>query len=636
MTVDEGSVGAQTVRPTSTADQRLWSGQSENPIALFVRTETAGALALLVAAVSAVVWANIDYGSYQRAWGSVLSVRLGHFSISMTLTAWVNSGLMTFFFFVVGLEARRELDIGDLRDRRRIVAPFLAGLGGMAVATMIFVITNIGRPSESGWGVAISTDTAFALGVLALIRPPFPERSRVFLLTVVIVDDIVALVVVATVYSGHISWVPLGVAAGLVATMTVLVVQRVRRGTIYLLLAIPAWVALSKSGVDPVVLGLAMGLLTYAAPAARPDLERATQLFRGFREQPTPELARAVRRGVSVAVPPNERLEGLFHPWASLLIVPLFALANSGIVLDRTFLVHSLTSPITLGLVLGYVIGKPLGITAVSFLTSYLSRGRLQAPVGWLSIAGGGTLAGIPFTVSLLVAALAFDGTGLREAKFGILVAAVLSSLLSWAVFRSARLMPPARRVRALLGTAGARTDLVLPVDPARDHIRGPDDAPVTLVEYGDFECPYCGQAEPVVRELLADFGDLRYVWRHLPLVDVHPRAKLAAVASEAAAVQGSFWPMHDLLLEHQNELQPQYLVQYAGDLGLDLDQFRRDLQAHVGADRITEDVDGADLSGVSGTPTFFVNGRRHHGAYDLTTLTEAIKLAKAQTFLSR
>jgi protein-disulfide isomerase len=196
--------------------------------------------------------------------------------------------------------------------------------------------------------------------------------------------------------------------------------------------------------------------------------------------------------------------------------------------------------------------------------------------------------------------------------------------------------MPPARRVRALLGTAGARTDLVLPVDPARDHVRGPDDAPVTLVEYGDFECPFCGQAEAVVRELLADFGDLRYVWRHLPLVDVHPRAKLAAIASEAAALQGGFWPMHDLLLQHQKELQPQDLVHYAEEVGLDLDRFRRDIQAHVGADRITEDIDGADLSGVSGTPTFFVNGRRHQGAYDLTTLTEAIKLAKAQTFLSR
>jgi Na+/H+ antiporter NhaA len=632
MPADEGSVGSQTAGPPSAGDPRLWSGQSENPIALFVRTETA----LLAAAVSAVVWANIDYGSYQRVWGSVLSVRLAEFGVSMSLTAWVNSGLMTFFFFVVGLEARRELDIGDFRERRRIVAPLMAGVGGMAAATIIFVIVNLGRPSESGWGAAISTDTAFALGLLALIRPPFPERTRVFLLTVVIVDDIVALVVVAAVYSGHVSWLPLGVAAGLVATMTFLVTQRVRRGTIYLLLAIPAWVALSKSGIDPVVLGLAMGLLTYAAPAARTDLERATQLFRGFREQPTPELARAARRGLAVAVPPNERLEGLFHPWTSLLIVPLFALANSGIVLDPTFLVHSLSSPITLGLVLAYVVGKPLGITAVSLLTSYLSRGRLQAPVGWLSIAGGGTLAGIPFTVSLLVAALAFDGTGLREAKFGILLAALISSLLSWAVFRTARLMPPARRVRALLGTSGARTDLVLAVDPARDHIRGPDDAPVTLVEYGDFECPYCGQAEPVVRELLADFGDLRYVWRHLPLVDVHPRAKLAAVASEAAAVQGSFWPMHDLLLAHQNELQPQDLVRYAGDLGLDRDRFHRDLQAHVGADRITEDIDGADLSGVSGTPTFFVNGRRHQGAYDLTTLTEAIKFAKAQTFLSR
>jgi Na+/H+ antiporter NhaA len=603
-------------------------------VAVFVRTETAGALALLGAALAAVVWANVDEGSYTRAWGTVLSVRLGGSGVSMSLTNWVNSGLMTFFFFVVGLEARRELDIGDLRERRQIVAPLVAGLGGMAVAIGVYLLANLGGSAQHGWGAAMSTDTAFALGVLALIRPPFAERSRVFLLTVVIVDDIVALVVVATVYTKHVSVGALGVAAGIVAVMILLVGRGVRRGGIYLLLAIPAWVALYKSGIDPVVLGLVMGLLTYAAPAARPDLERATQLFRGFREQPTPELARAVQRGVATAVAPNERLEELYHPWTSLLIVPVFALANAGIPLDSTFIAHALSSPITIGLVLAYSVGKPIGIVAVSFLASYLSGRRLQAPVGWLSIAGSGTLAGIPFTVSLLVASLAFDGTGLREAKFGILLAAVLSSVVSWTVFRAARLLSPAVRVRALLGTASSRSDLVLPVDPDRDHIRGPGDAPVTLVEYGDFECPYCGQAEPVVRELLADFGDLRYVWRHLPLVDVHPRAKLAAIASEAAAEQGAFWVMHDLLIDHQDQLQLPDFARYAEGLGLDVDRFWRDVQAHIGADRIAEDIDSADLSGVSGTPTFFINGRRHHGAYDLTTLSAAIKFAKAQTLL--
>jgi len=156
----------------------------------------------------------------------------------------------------------------------------------------------------------------------------------------------------------------------------------------------------------------------------------------------------------------------------------------------------------------------------------------------------------------------------------------------------------------------------------------------VTLVEYGDFECPYCGQAEPVVRALLANFGDLRYVWRHLPLTDVHPNAALSAEASEAADRQGAFWPMHDLLLQHQQELLPVHLLRYAAELGLDVDRFREDLRRHVGADRVAEDVDSAGSSRVAGTPTFFVNGRRQYGAYDIDTLTAAVKTAKAQAKL--
>jgi protein-disulfide isomerase len=158
----------------------------------------------------------------------------------------------------------------------------------------------------------------------------------------------------------------------------------------------------------------------------------------------------------------------------------------------------------------------------------------------------------------------------------------------------------------------------------------------VTLVEYGDFECPYCGQAEPIVRELLSDFGDVRYVWRHLPLTDVHPNARLAAEASEAAARQNEFWRMHDLLLAHQDALQPKDLVRYAGELGLDVDRFTEDLHRHGDAARVAEDIDSADLSGVSGTPTFFVNGRRHYGAYDIDALSSAVRLAGAQATLAR
>jgi protein-disulfide isomerase len=217
----------------------------------------------------------------------------------------------------------------------------------------------------------------------------------------------------------------------------------------------------------------------------------------------------------------------------------------------------------------------------------------------------------------------------------GILSAALCASALGWAVFRVTALLPKRLRARALLGTADTIIDLAVPVDPERDHVRGPDRAPVTLVEYGDFECPYCGQAEPVVRELLADYGDLRYVWRHLPLTDVHPHAQLTAEAAEAAASQGKFWQMHDQLLDHQDALTAKDLIRYAGELGLDTERFTADLREHAGQAKIAADVDSADLSGVSGTPTFFINGKRHHGAYDISTLSDAVTTARTRTLIS-
>jgi protein-disulfide isomerase len=281
------------------------------------------------------------------------------------------------------------------------------------------------------------------------------------------------------------------------------------------------------------------------------------------------------------------------------------------------------------------VIGKPAGILLGTWLPSRLSRGGLRLPVGWVAVAGGGTIAGIGFTVSLLIATLAFNGSELEQAKLGVLSAAIGASALTWLIFRAAARLPFAKRVRALHGTAEPLTDLYIDVDPERDHTRGPTDAPVTVVEYGDFECPYCGRAEPVVRELLSDFADVQYVWRHLPLNDVHPRAQLAAEAAEAAAAQDAFWEMHDLLLDHQDALGPRDLIGYADQLGLDLERFTNDLQEHAGAARIADDVDSADLSGVSGTPTFFINGRRHYGAYDIATLSAAVRAAGARAVLA-
>ena len=606
-----------------------WPRNLQTPLRVFLRTETGSAAVLLAAAVAALVWINISVSSYEAVWGARLSVRLAGEGVSLSLREWVNSGLMTFFFFVFGLEARREFDMGELRQRRRLALPVAAGLGGLIVPVAIYLAINHGSAAR-GWGAAMSTDTAFALGLLALTQPRFPDRVRAFLLSVAVVDDLVSLVVIGTAYSQEVRLVPLAVAAGVFAV--VLLVRRagIRVGLIYALLGITAWVAVLKSGIDPVVVGLVMGLLTYAYPASRTDLERASDLFRSFREQPTPELARSAGIGLASALSPNERLQLLYHPWTSYVIVPLFAVANAGIVISGSFLAHAYTSPITLGILIGYIVGKPVGITGASWLLARVSRGRLRPPVGWAAVAGVGTIAGAGFTVSILIATLAFGGVELQEAKLGVLSTVLGASAITWLVFRATALLPARLQFRALLGTTQAITDLAAPVDSGRDHIRGPDRAIVTIVEYGDFECPYCGQAEPVLRELLAGHGDVRYVWRHLPLTDVHPHAQLAAEAAEAAADQGAFWPMHDLLLRHQDELLMPDLIRYATEVGIDPTRFRVRLDSRADAARIAEDVDSADLSGVSGTPTFFINGRRHYGSYDITALTEAVRAAKA------
>ncbi len=350
-----------------------------------------------------------------------------------------------------------------------------------------------------------------------------------------------------------------------------------------------------------------------------------------FREQPTPELARTASVGIASTLSVNERLQAFLHPSTSFVIVPLFALANAGIELNGSFLRVAYTAPITLGILIGYVVGKPVAILATSWLVTRLSRGRVQPPVGWAAVLGSGTLAGVGFTVALLIADRAFTGRDLAEAKLGALSAAVVAAELTWIVYRLTALLSPARRARALVGDVRVIQDLVPEVDPERDHIRGPVDASTTIIEFGDFECPYCGRAEAVARELLAE-GDLRFVWRHLPLTDVHPAAQLAAEAAEAAAAQGRFWDMHDLLLERQDDLRAADLVRYAGDLGLDVDRFHNDLKRHAHQARIAQDVESADISGAAGTPTFFVNGQRHYGAYDLATLTEVIRTARAQS----
>ena len=599
------------------------------PLREFIATENSSAIALLAATVVALVWANSPWADgYEAFWGTELAITLGGDELSLDLRHWINDGLMALFFFVAGLEIRRELDMGELRERKRVATSVVAAVGGMVVPAALYLLVNAGEPSAGGWGIVMGTDTAFAMGVLALVAGRFTALVRIFLLTVVIIDDIIALTVIALVYTDDLSLWALGVAVGLFAVILVMRSVGVRNGVAYFLVGMLLWLATLASGVHATIAGVAMGVLATAYPPSQSDLQRTGALWRMFREQPTPEFARTASRSMLTTISPNERLQYLFHPWVSYVIVPLFALANAGVLINREALSEALASPITLGVILGLVVGKPVGIIGFTWLATRNWLGRLPQTVPWPALIGAGVVAGIGFTVSLLIADLSFVGTDLENAKLGILAASVLASLLAWIAFKPLARVPVSVSDREHARRAEEPVDLSDPVDPEVDHVRGPGDARVTLVEYGDFQCPYCGRAESVTRELLRTFGEeVAFVFRHLPLVDVHESAELAAEAAEAAGAQGMFWEMHDLLLDNQGELDFDDLIGYATRLGLDVDRFTQDLMSRRHSMRVARDIESADESGVAGTPTFFINGRRHYGAYDVASLTEAFRL---------
>ena len=606
------------------AGRTAWVRNVAQPLRSFLDTEAGSALALLAAALAALVWANVPWGgTYDDLWSTELSLRLGDWELTEDLRHWVNDGLMTFFFFVIGLEIRRELDMGELRDRRRVGVPVLAAAAGMFVPALVYLA--LAGDARHGWGIVITTDTAFALGAIALLGRNAPMRLRVFVLTLAIADDIGALAVIAGVYTESVDLVPVAVAAVLFALVLVLKRLHVWRAPAYLVVGSGIWLAMLHSGIHPTVAGVLLGLLVDAYPPGRGDLERATEAARLFREQPTPALARDASLGVEAALSPNERLQYRLHPWVGFVVVPLFALANAGVDVGGGALRDALTSEVGIAVLAGLVLAKPVGVVLGALVGTRRPVGPLPLVVPWAALGAGAVTCGIGFTLSLFIADLALEGEQLEQAKTAVLASAVLATLSAWLAFRLVPLLPARGRVAAAL------VDLDLPVDPEVDHVRGSDGAPVTLLEYGDYECPYCGLAEATVRELLAEFGDdLRYVWRHLPLQDVHLNAQLAAEAAEAAGAQGRFWEMHDLLISHQKELRPPDLRDYARQLGLDEARFWDDLRRRAHAGRVARDVESADLSRVAGTPTFFVDGRRHQGEYDAATLGRAVRAARA------
>ncbi|PWJ08416.1 Na+/H+ antiporter NhaA [Streptomyces sp. NWU49] len=604
--------------------------QLSGPVRSFLATEAGSAGLLLAAVVVALVWANSPWSdSYTSLWATEASVSLGGADLSMDLGHWVSDGLMALFFFVIGLEVRYQASAGELTGRRSVVLPALAGTGGMLVPALLYLAVVPGGEARGGWGVVIGTDTAFMLGALAVVGPRFVTQLRVFLLAVTVLDDIVAVTVIGVVYSGTVRPVPLLAALVLCALLAGLSRLRVWRTAPYVLVALALWCATFASGLHASVAGMIGGLLIPARAPTRELVEKAAGLFRAFRQSPRPDVGRTARMGLQRAVSVNERLQTVLHPWTSYVVVPVFALASAGIDLRGGVLAEALSSAVTWAVVIGLVVGKLLGIALGAFLGIRLGLGRLPQGVGPGQVLGGAALSGIGFTVSLLIAGLAFEDPSLRtRATVGVLLAALLSALLGWVVFHLAAV---------LRGETEADLPRFLdrPVDPATDHVTGPPDAPLTLVEYGDFECPFCARATGVAQELRQRFGDrLRYVFRHLPLPDVHEHSELAARAAVAADAQGRFWQMHDLLFAHQDQLEFEDIVGYAAQLGLDVERFLEDLDSERTAARVRADVASAEASGARGTPTFFLGSRRHTGPYDAQTLARELETSAADSHL--
>jgi NhaA family Na+:H+ antiporter len=435
--------------PMASPEEKIrvpWSGSARpvprlvlQPLQTFLRTEEAGGILLLAAATIALIWANSPWrSSYDALWHTQLTIGLGAWSLAEDLQHWVNDALMALFFLVVGLEIKRELTTGELRQPRAAALPAIAALGGMVVPALLYLAINPSGEPGRGWGIPMATDIAFALGVLAIVGRGLPTALKSFLLALAIVDDIGAILIIAIFYSGSISPGPLLTAAGLLALILVLQRLHVRWTAVYVLVGVSVWLATLQSGIHATIAGVALGLATPAVAFQRPkavSLE-AHRIADDTVDNPVPpdadahqwlHLAGLTREAVS----PLARLEHLLHPWTSYVVIPVFALANAGVSISRSSLGNALTSGITLGVVAGLVVGKTVGVTVFTWLATRTGITRLPEGVGWGQLVGVAALAGIGFTVSLFITSLAFQTQAIQDAaKVGILIASLLAGLL--------------------------------------------------------------------------------------------------------------------------------------------------------------------------------------------------------------
>ncbi len=445
--------GSIKIRPET------WSGRNTplargvaRPLVRFLHQETASGILLLVATAAALIWANLpgEWGeSYHILWETHVEMDLGSWVIiDKSLEALVNDALMVLFFFVVGLEIKTELVVGDLSSPRVAALPAVAAIGGMVVPAGIYLLVAGGGDGANGWGVPMATDIAFAVGVLALIGPSIPQALKLFLLTLAIVDDIGAILVIAAFYTRELKWTWLIAAIGLWILVVALTKLKVWFTPVYAVIGAVLWYATFKSGVHATIAGVALGLAAPARPLiGHRRFESVEDILSG--ETADPAVYRDARWRVRESVAVTNRLILVLSPWTSFVVIPVFALANAGVHLSTDSASNLWTSPVSLGIVLGLVVGKPLGVTAATWFALRFNLATLPHGVTMRHVLGGGAVAGIGFTVALFIARLAFvDEAGqptvlLDEAVIGVLAASVLASVLGWFILRNASSPPP-------------------------------------------------------------------------------------------------------------------------------------------------------------------------------------------------
>lgn len=415
------------------SDRRL--ARAAQPIVRFLHIEAAGGILLVVATVVALAWANSPWqAGYEAFWSTRIRIEVGSYVFDEDLVHVMNDLLMAVFFFVVGMEIKRELVVGELRDRRAVALPAMAALGGMIVPALIYLAFNSGGPGADGWGIPMATDIAFALGVVALLGSRVPTSIKVLLLTLAIVDDIGAIIVIAIFYSEALR--PGFLLAALGVSLMVVAMHRARviYPPVIALAGFALWLFVFESGVHATIAGVVMGLLTPARPL-QTDLE--AEQFVDVLENRADIRPADVRQAATLirsSVSPCDRLIDGLHPWTSYLIVPLFALANAGIELSTGAIANP--SRVLAGVAVALVAGKLIGVVGFSWIAVRLGLGRLPAGTTWGQLVGVGALAGIGFTVSLFITGLAFDTGAIQDdAKIGIFAASIVAAILGALVF---------------------------------------------------------------------------------------------------------------------------------------------------------------------------------------------------------